>query len=189
MQAFLATFLSILTVELTDRTRLVALLLSVRYRAPVQLTSGMTLGYIPAIAVAVWASGFISHVVSPQILKWIVVVSFVGFGAYLLFSREEKEREKNPFSKLEYLGPFWVGFILVAVTEFADKSQWATAGLALKFEKPWPVFWGSLSAQAILNVIYVSFGNFLGGRLPIQFIQWIAGILFLGIGLWVLFAR
>ncbi len=189
MEAFVTTFFSVLMIELTDRTRLIALLLSARYRAPFSLISGMTLGYIPAIAVAVWASGWVTRLLPPEALKWILVISFAGFGAYLLFSREEKENNNKSFARFEHLGPFWLGLILVAVTEFADKSQIATAGFALKYAKNWPVFWGSLSAQAILNVIYVGFGNYFGERLPVRLIQWIAGVLFLAVGLWVLFSK
>ena len=49
LQAYTGTLASIFLVELTDRTRLLALLLSARYRTPWQLILGMSLGDVPAV--------------------------------------------------------------------------------------------------------------------------------------------
>lgn len=185
MRTYFITLLSILAVELTDKTRIIALILSARYRAPLELIMGMTLGYVPAVALAVLASDFLSGRISPLILRWTVAVSFFGFGIYLLWSRdhEDEEEEKKHLARFEHLGPFWIGLILVALTEFLDKSQLATAGLALKYRQGWPVFFGSLSAQALLNIVYVGFGSYLGKRLPVKWIRWIAGGIFILFGL------
>ncbi|MBI4430988.1 MAG: TMEM165/GDT1 family protein [Candidatus Omnitrophica bacterium] len=184
MRVYFITLLSIAAVELTDKTRIIALVLSVRYQAPFQLVIGMTLGYIPAIALAVLASDFLSGLISPLYLRWIIALSFFEFGIYLLLSRayEDKEGENKHLARFEHLGPFWMGLILVALTEFMDKSQLATAGLTLKYRTGWPVFLGSISAQALLNIIYVGFGSYLGQRLPVKLIQCVAGAIFILIG-------
>ncbi|MBI4398785.1 MAG: TMEM165/GDT1 family protein [Candidatus Omnitrophica bacterium] len=190
MKTYFITLLSILVVELTDKTRLVALVLSARYRTPIQLITGMTLGYVPAIAVAVFASEWISIYVPPLLLRWLTALSFIGLGAYLLAARGKREEDEDKhLKKFEHLGPFWIGFLLVMVTEFADKSQFATAGLALKYKDAPAVFLGSLSAQALLNIVYVAFGTLLGKYLPVKLVHLVAGILFLIFGIWVLCAR
>jgi len=190
MKVYLTTLLAILIVELTDKTRVIALMLSARYQAPIQLVCGMTLGYVPAIAVAVLASGTLSQWISLTLLKWIVALSFLGFGLYLIYSRGHEEEEKNQkrWIKFERLGPFWVGFILVSLTEFGDKSQLATASLALKYRTEWPVFLGSLSAQVLLNIAYVGLGTFLAERIPVKLIHWISGITFLIFGILAILA-
>lgn len=186
IQSYLGTFLTVFLVELTDRTRILALLLSARYRSPWRLILGMTLGYVPATAVAVWGAGFITHAIPPSFLKWCVAVAFFIFGAYLLWQHEDedgKHPEEKWLAKVEHLGPFLMGLILVAVTEFADKSQIATVGLMMKYRMAWPVFVGSISAQGVLNVIYVLAGQQIGKRIPVQKIRLIAGIIFLIFGL------
>ena len=184
MAAFFSTLCAVLFVELTDRTRLIAMLLSTRYRAPIQLISGMTFGYVPAIALAVWGSGFIAQFIPFGALKWIMAVTFIGFGIFLLRTENEHEEGTPKWAyRLEKAGPFFMGFILVAVTEFGDKSQIATAGLMMKYRTAIPVFLGSISAQTILNIIYVALGYFLGQKLPVRTVRWIAGILFIGIGI------
>lgn len=76
--------------------------------------------------------------------------------------------------------------MLVAVTEFADKSQIATAGLMARYQEGWPVFLGSLSAQALLNVLYVTVGHAIGCHLPVRLIQRVTAGAFLLFGLLVL---
>lgn len=86
--AYLTTFATVLLVELTDRTRIIALLLSARYRAPVALIAGMTIGYIPAIAIAIFGAGLVTRVVSQVVLRWSTALAFFVFGLYLLWSSE-----------------------------------------------------------------------------------------------------
>jgi len=189
LQAYTGTLVAIFLVELTDRTRLLALLLSARYRTPWQLILGMTLGYVPATLVAVWGAGFITQAIPPSLLKWFIALAFFAFGAYLLWQHADedgKHPEEKWLGRIEHLGPFLTGFILVAVTEFADKSQIATAGLMIKYQMAWPVFLGSLSAQGILNVIYVLAGQEIGKQVPAQKIRWAAGIIFLLFGVFAL---
>lgn len=184
IESYGVTFLSVLAVELMDKTRLVALLLSTRYRAPFQLFFGMTLGYIIPIALAVWGAGWIVQMIPQWIARWAVAATLILFGVYLVWSREEEDEKNHPWLvRLERFSPFWVGFALVMVTEFMDKSQLATAGLAMRFQRAWPVFLGSLSAQAVLNLIYVWAGRSLGERLPLKWIHWVTGAAFILFGL------
>lgn len=189
MPVYLTTLLTILAVELTDKTRLIALLLSARYKTPFQLIIGMTLGYVPAILLAILGAGAITQVVPAPVMRWAVAASFLGFGVYLLWHRgdgEETARTATWLTRLDRFSPFWIGLALVAVTEFADKSQIATAGLMARYRQGGAVFLGSVSAQAVLNVLYVGFGHALGQRLPVGIIQRATGIAFLVFGLLVL---
>lgn len=76
-----------------------------------------------------------------------------------------------------------MGFLLVGITEFADKSQIATAGLMLRYGLSRPVFLGSLSAQLILNVAYVLLGHYFGRFIPVRIIKWIGGLTFIALGI------
>jgi|GEM_PF-1268862 len=186
MEAFITTFFSVLIVELTDRTRILAMLLSARYRAPVQLIAGMTLGYIPAILAAVLGAGFIGKVIPETVFRAVIGFIFLGLGIYFLASGgdDDEDGEKEKKSRFSSLGPFWSGFILVALNEFADKSQIMTASMMIRYGKGVPVFFGSLGAQALLNVIYVLAGQWLGKRLPESLIRKAAGFTFIVFALW-----
>lgn len=191
MSAFLTTALAVLVVELTDKTRLIALLLSARFRAPVQLIVGMTLGYIPATALAVFGVKAVTGLIAPSVLRWLLAGSFIACGGLLLWERGAEEKDSRAttwLAKLERLGPFWIGLLLVALTEFGDKSQLTTASLMLRYRQPWPVLLGSLSAQAILNVLYVGLGHRLGTHVPVRLIRRVAAAIFLLLGVGILLA-
>lgn len=186
MEAFWTTLAVVALVELTDRTRLVAMFLSARYRTPIQLIVGMSLGYVPAVALAVWGSGFVSAALPAGVLNGIAAATFIGFGIFFLRignggGHEESLTEKW-MKRLERFGPFVASFALVAVTEFADKSQIATAGLMAKYNAAWSVFLGSISAQTLLNLIYVTLGQYAGEKFPVPAIRRIAGGVFIAFG-------
>jgi putative Ca2+/H+ antiporter (TMEM165/GDT1 family) len=192
LEVYGTAFLTICLVELTDRTRILAMVLSTRYKTPYQLILGMTLGYIPAISVAVFGAQFLRNFISDSFLQIATPLVFIGVGLILWFWKDQPEEEKDEATWLAHLkrqGAFWVGFVLVAMTEFGDKSQFATAGMMLEFAKAWPVFLGSLSAQAVLNVIYVFAGQLIGDRLPIVLIKKISGLFFVVLGVLMFFLR
>lgn len=186
MAAFWEAFLTVLVVELTDRTRIIALLLSARFRAPVALIAGMTAGYLFPLGLAAYGAGWIVGVFPPQLLRGVVGLSFLGFGVWLLRDADGEERGEGKmpsrWERWERLGPLLLGFLLVTITEFADKSQIATAILATRLRPISAVFAGAVSAQAVLNVLYVLLGQWLGRRVPAALIRRIAGWSFIVLG-------
>jgi Ca2+/H+ antiporter, TMEM165/GDT1 family len=74
---------------------------------------------------------------------------------------------------------FFSTFILIFLTELADKSRLAGLFLVSLYRAPWPIFWGMTIGYAVLEALAVTVGgavpHFVAGR-------WIslgAGILFL----------
>lgn len=190
--AFAATGMVVFLVEITDKTRIIALLLSARFRAPYQLLIGMTLGYVVPIAVAVWASEGIARLVPAGTLRYLTAGSFLLCGWWLLANGPtagEESRTQRWMNQWSHLGPLALGLVLITVTEFADKSQLATAAMAIKYQQPLPVFAGSLTAQAFLNILYVFAGHHVGRRLPAHLIERFAGYAFLAFGLLALVWR
>lgn len=183
MEAFYSTFISVFLVEITDKTRILALVLGSRYRAPFRLMAGMTLGYVPAIAIAVAGAGLIGTVIPEKIYKAVIAVFFFAAAAYFLFSKEEKEEADEASGKFAGLGPFWAGFLLTALAELADKSQLMTASMMIKYNAAVAVFSGSLAAQAVLNIIYIAFGSWIGEKMPVRLLKKGAGVVFLFFGI------
>ena len=191
MGTFWISLGTVLLVELTDRTRIIALLLSARFRAPLALILGMTAGYLIPLALAAYGADFITQVIPPAVQRVIIAASFLGFGVWLLFQHEDESDEHHlggPWQRLEKWGPLVLGFVLVFVTEFADKSQIATAVLATRLRPVTGVYLGALAAQAILNILYVYLGQWLGRKVPERLLRRIATWAFIGIGLVACFA-
>ncbi|MEU8895161.1 TMEM165/GDT1 family protein [Nocardia sp. NPDC048505] len=74
---------------------------------------------------------------------------------------------------------------IVFLAELGDKSQLMALTFALRY-RWWVVLGGIATATALVHVISVAVGHFLGAALPTQAIALVAGLMFLGVGLWTL---
>mgnify|MGYP002824122977 CR=1 FL=1 len=76
--------------------------------------------------------------------------------------------------------------LLVALGEIGDKTQLLSLALVCRFRKPWPILAGVVVATLINHGISVWFGDWLAGAIPGDWLRWILGISFIGLGLWML---
>lgn len=81
-----------------------------------------------------------------------------------------------------------VSAILILVAELGDKSQLLILLLATRY-KPWHVLVGIGIAALILNILAVVVGSLLGDLIPKAVISTVAGLLFIGFGLFNLFSK
>lgn len=79
-------------------------------------------------------------------------------------------------------------FLLVALAEMADKTQFLTLSLACRYRLR-DVIVGVGLAIAVLNAIAVTVGAVAGRFIPVEAVKIGAGVLFIGFGLWTLLAR
>ncbi len=79
-----------------------------------------------------------------------------------------------------------LSFCMLFIAELGDKTQLAVFTLATQHKEPFPVFLGASLALVVVTLL----GAFLGGvvtrYVPTAYLQLIAGILFVGIGIFVL---
>ena len=80
---------------------------------------------------------------------------------------------------------FLIGFGIIFVAELGDKSQLLVLALATRL-RPIPLFVGIVAATALLQAIAVGVGALLQVSLPERPITFVAGLLFIGFGLWTL---
>lgn len=78
-----------------------------------------------------------------------------------------------------------VAAVAVFVAEFGDKSQLLVLAFATRYPAG-PVVIGLVAATAALQALSVAVGAAVGAVLPTQLVAIIAGIAFLGVGLWTL---
>ncbi|MFS8867635.1 TMEM165/GDT1 family protein [Synechococcus sp. H65.1] len=79
-----------------------------------------------------------------------------------------------------------VTFLTVFVAEMGDKTQLATLLLSAQSQSPWAIFLGSASALVTASLLSVLLGGWLGQVIPAAWIEWLAGVGFLMIGVYVL---
>jgi putative Ca2+/H+ antiporter (TMEM165/GDT1 family) len=78
-----------------------------------------------------------------------------------------------------------LSFAVIFVAELGDKSQLMAMTFATRF-RFWTVIAAITTATALVHLVSVGVGVFLGASLPIRFINVLAGVAFVGFGLWTL---
>lgn len=80
-------------------------------------------------------------------------------------------------------------FFLVFIAELGDKTQLATMILSAKSKSVLPIFIGSSLALICTSLIGVIAGVYITKYIPPQFIQTGAGVLFLVMGILILWGK
>ncbi|MCS7240529.1 MAG: TMEM165/GDT1 family protein [Candidatus Bipolaricaulota bacterium] len=76
-------------------------------------------------------------------------------------------------------------FGLLFLAELGDKTQLAVFALAAQHRAPWPVFLGAALALSLVSLLGAFLGGWLGCYLPTKYVELGAGLLFLGVGAYV----
>jgi putative Ca2+/H+ antiporter (TMEM165/GDT1 family) len=84
-----------------------------------------------------------------------------------------------------FLAALAVSFGVIFVAELGDKSQLMAMTFATRF-RPLPVLVGITIATAVVHLVSVGVGYWLGAAMPTAWISLIGGLAFLGFGAWTL---
>ncbi|MFW1836880.1 TMEM165/GDT1 family protein, partial [Acinetobacter baumannii] len=74
---------------------------------------------------------WITTVLSPEILVWVLAVVFIGMAFWMLIP-DELDDETASINKWQKFGGFGATFILFFLAEIGDKTQIATVALAAR---------------------------------------------------------
>ncbi|HYE08863.1 MAG TPA: TMEM165/GDT1 family protein [Patescibacteria group bacterium] len=81
---------------------------------------------------------------------------------------------------------FFIAFGTLFLAELGDKTQLAVFTLVATHKDPLSVFLGASIALVLVTLIGAVFGQFVTRYIPTNYLQLAAGILFVGIGIFVL---
>lgn len=170
--------LSITTValaEIGDKTQLLSLLLASRYRKPIPIIAAIFLATIVNHALAAWLGVVVADYLSPDVLKWVLVVSFLAMAGWVLIPDKLDENES-----VSNKGPFVASFIAFFIAEIGDKTQIATSILGAQYADAllWVIF-GTTIGMLLANVPVVLVGQFSADKLPLSWIRKITALLFM----------
>lgn len=165
--------------EIGDKTQLLSLVLAARFRRPLPIIAGIlvatVLNHALAGAVGVW----ITSILGPTVMRWVLGVSFLAMGAWTLIpDRLEKEEAGRPSRH----GVFVTSLVSFFLLEMGDKTQVATVALAARFPSLAAVVAGTTLGMMIANVPAVFLGDKAATRLPIRAIRAVAAALFAVLG-------
>lgn len=191
------TFAVIFLAELGDKSQLMALTFTMRYRAAVVL-AGVVLATLATQTFSV-AVGHGLGVVAPA--GWTTLVAglaFVGFGVWTYYDARQThpavpveegaaapERGSRGQGRLAILRlPVLAIAGMIFLAELGDKTMLATITLAAQYG--WQATWiGSVLGMISADALAVVIGRWLGRRVPTRVIGYVAAALFLAVGLWL----
>lgn len=184
-EGFLVSTGLVALAEMGDKTQLLALLLAAKFRKPVPIIIAILLSTIFNHAIAAWLGQWITEWIRPDVMRWILALSFIAMGAWMLIP-DQLDDETESINRWQRYGVFATTFILFFLAEMGDKTQIATVALAARFEHLLPIVAGTTLGMMIANVPAVFIGDKMANRLPIAFIHKIAAGIFFVLGVLVL---
>ncbi|WP_290783375.1 TMEM165/GDT1 family protein [Arenimonas sp.] len=181
MDALLVSTFAVAVAEIGDKTQLLALVLAARYRKPWPIIAGILVATVLNHALAAWFGSLVTGWVSPEVLRWGVVLSFAAVAAWALVPDKLDEDEVKP----PRFGAFVATLIAFFIVEIGDKTQVATVVLAAQYSPLWQVIAGTSLGMAIANVPVVLLGARFAAKLPLKAARYAAAAIFAALAVWV----
>lgn len=182
MQEFLISTSIVALAEMGDKTQLLALLLSARFRKPIPILIAILLATLINHGISAVLGQWITTVLSPEILVWVLAAGFIGMAFWMLIP-DKLDDETDSINRWQKFGVFGATFILFFLAEIGDKTQIATVALAARYDSIFWVMLGTTLGMMIANAPAIFIGNKLAERLSISLIHKIGAAIFLIVGI------
>ncbi len=180
MEAFFVSTGLVALGEMGDKTQLLALLLAVKFRKPVPIIAGILVATLVNHGLAGALGAWIAQALGPQVLRWVIGVSFLAMAAWIMVPDKIDDDEAE--SSFRQLGVFGTTVVTFFLAEMGDKTQIATVALAAKFPSLLAVVAGTTCGMLLADVPAVFVGDALGRRLNMKLMHGIAAAIFALLG-------
>ena len=182
MDAFLVSTVTVAIAEIGDKTQLLALLLALRFRAPWPVVGGILVATLANHALAAWAGVELAGLMDRKIMERLVGLSFILMGFWALIPDKAPEEEATELERTKRFGPFLATVIAFFLVEIGDKTQIATAALAVRFDSVLHVAAGTTVGMMFANVPVVFFGEKVAQKVPLAWVRGAAALIFIVLG-------
>jgi Ca2+/H+ antiporter, TMEM165/GDT1 family len=182
LEALLVSTGVVALAEIGDKTQLLALLLATRLRAPIPIVLGIVVATLANHAFAGAVGAWLVHVIGPDVMRWILGISFLAMAAWTLIPDEPPAEDA---ARPRY-GVFVTTVVAFFLVEMGDKTQIATVALAAQFQSLVMVVLGTTLGMLIANVPVVFMGDALIRRVPMKVVRIVAASVFAALGLYAL---
>ncbi len=184
LEALLVSTGVVALAEIGDKTQLLAFLLAARFKKPVPIILGILAATVVNHGLAGALGAWITASVSPEILRWVLGLSFIGMAIWTLIPDKIEEEETRIGKRFGVFGATLVTFFLA---EMGDKTQIATIAMAAHYSTPLMVVIGTTLGMLIADVPAVFVGDKLAAKIPMRLVHSIAAAIFALLGLATLF--
>ena len=177
------TFVAIFFAELPDKTMFATLLLSTRFKRKLPVWIGVSAGYGLHVVIAVLLGSALSNLPERPIQLAVGALFTIGGIITWRSGADDDEDVRETAAARTFMSIAWTAASVIAVAEFADLTQLATAGFAARFADPVGVGLGAFLALSSVSGCAVLLGSWLQRVVPLRLIQKVAAVLFLTIGI------
>lgn len=180
MEALLVSTGVVALAEIGDKTQLLAFILAARFKKPLPIILGILLATIVNHSLAGAVGAWITHVLSPEVLRWILGASFIGMAIWTLIPDKIDDEDTRIAHQFGVFGTTLITFFLA---EMGDKTQIATVAMAVHYAAPVLVVIGTTLGMLIADVPAVFVGDKLADRIPVQWVHRAAALVFAVLGI------
>ena len=180
MHAFLVSFGLIFLAELGDKSQLMALAFSARYRAgPILVGISLATAVVHAISVGIGAA--LGVALPVRAINFVSALSFFGFAAWTLRGDQLDDDDVGRVDR-STRSVVIAASIAFFLAELGDKTMLATITLATK-EGLFGTWAGSTAGMVAADALAIGVGHQLGSRLPERAVKIGAAVTFVLFGL------
>ena len=179
MEAFLVSGGIVALAEIGDKTQLLAFLLAAKFRKPLPIVLAIFVATIANHACAAAVGTWITAWMGPNMLRWVLGISFLLMAAWTLVPDKLDEGD----AKLAKYGVFMTTLIAFFLAEMGDKTQVATVALAARYDSLIAVVAGTTFGMMLANVPAVYLGKKIANRVPLKLVHGSAAAVFAVLGL------
>ena len=169
--------------EMGDKTQLLSLMLAARYpKQALAIIGGILIATIANHACAALLGHWLTTFMSPDLLKWILGLSFLGIGLWLLVPDHIDDAAGSKVADRAFQ-VFMLTVGLFFLAEMGDKTQIATIALGAKYSDVFSVTVGTTLGMMLANAPAVWIGQKFTKRMPIKWVHAVAAVTFIAIGI------
>jgi putative Ca2+/H+ antiporter (TMEM165/GDT1 family) len=184
MESLLVSTGVVALAEIGDKTQLLAFILAARFKKPVPIILGILVATLINHGLAGALGAWITSAVTPEILRWVLGLSFIGMAIWTMIPDKIDEEETKVAQKFGVFGATLITFFLA---EMGDKTQIATVAMAAHYAAPLMVVIGTTLGMLIADVPAVLIGDKLANKIPMKLVHSIAAAIFAILGIATVF--
>ena len=165
--------------EIADKTQLLAFVLAARFKKPIPIIAGIFVATVINHGLAGIVGAWITSNVRPELLRWILGISFIGMAVWTLVPDKAGDEESLAAKRFGIFGATLIAFFLA---EMGDKTQLATIAMAARFGTPVTVVIGTTIGMMLADVPAVLVGDKFSEKIPVRLVHTLAALIFAVLG-------
>ena len=180
MDAFLISTGIVALAEMGDKTQLLSLVLAARFRKPWPIVAGILAATVLNHALAGAVGSWVTHLLGPNVLRWVLGLSFLAMAAWMLVPDQlDEDEDAQPAPRM---GVFMTTAVAFFVAEMGDKTQIATVMLAAQYSDWLWVVAGTTLGMLLANAPVVWLGEAITRRVPMALVHRLSALIFAVLG-------